>query len=158
MDKATEIQKTLENSFIKELVNSSVTDKPKMHIPADFYKQLPRCRSLKHNHVDMVMEDENKKQFKIRLVYTGKDNEEIKPTLSGGWKKFVVAHKLVEGDVLIFQFVETRKFKVYIVKKDLEEDVGSHGEDMSPAISLESLCGELQSQNKMLLVCFSYMY
>ncbi|KAF5791142.1 putative transcription factor B3-Domain family [Helianthus annuus] len=104
------------------------------HIPADFYKQLPRCRSLKHNHVDMVMEDENKKQFKIRLVYTGKDNEEIKPTLSGGWKKFVVAHKLVEGDVLIFQFVETRKFKVYIVKKDLEEDVGSHGEDMSPGL------------------------
>ncbi|XP_054823658.1 B3 domain-containing protein Os01g0234100-like isoform X2 [Prosopis cineraria] len=36
--------------------------------------------------------------------------------LSAGWRQFSAAHKLQEGDVLVFQLVEPSKFKVYIVR------------------------------------------
>lgn len=37
-----------------------------------------------------------------------------KSGLSGGWKRFSVAHKLVDGDALVFQLVRPTKFKVII--------------------------------------------
>ncbi|KAF6140732.1 hypothetical protein GIB67_035159 [Kingdonia uniflora] len=38
--------------------------------------------------------------------------------VSAGWRIFVVAHKLNEGDALVFQLVEDVKFKVYIIRTD----------------------------------------
>ena len=32
--------------------------------------------------------------------------------LSGGWGRFAIAHKLEEGDVLVFQLVKKTTFKV----------------------------------------------
>jgi hypothetical protein len=37
-----------------------------------------------------------------------------KTGLSAGWRQFSAAHKLVEGDVLVFQLVEPTKFKVLV--------------------------------------------
>lgn len=34
--------------------------------------------------------------------------------LSGGWRAFSIAHKLVEGDVVVFQLVSPTKFKVIV--------------------------------------------
>ncbi|KAF6176694.1 hypothetical protein GIB67_031358 [Kingdonia uniflora] len=38
--------------------------------------------------------------------------------VSVGWRIFVVAHKLTEGDALVFQLVEDVKFKVQIIRID----------------------------------------
>ena len=37
-----------------------------------------------------------------------------KTGLSGGWKRFSVAHNLVDGDALVFQLIRPTKFKVII--------------------------------------------
>ncbi|CAN0841167.1 B3 domain-containing protein Os01g0234100 [Linum grandiflorum] len=63
--------------------------------------------------------------------------------LSGGWKAFCIHHKLVPGDVLVFQLVEPTKFKVYIVRErksdEIDVDLGLPQMDSDKA--------ELKSEN-----------
>ena len=54
------------------------------------------------------LEDENGKQWMIKYIA-------YKTGLSAGWRQFAVAHKLLEGDVLVFQLVEPTKFKVMLI-------------------------------------------
>jgi hypothetical protein len=53
------------------------------------------------------LEDECGKQYELKYIA-------YKTGLSAGWRQFSAAHKLLEGDVLIFQLVEPTKFKVMI--------------------------------------------
>ncbi|OQU87088.1 hypothetical protein SORBI_3003G203833 [Sorghum bicolor] len=39
-----------------------------------------------------------------------------KAALSTGWGGFVVDHKLLDGDCLVFQLIERTMFKVYIIR------------------------------------------
>ena len=63
---------------------------------------------LPRKDMPIVLEDESGEQFELKFIAD-------KTGLSAGWRKFAAAHKLVEGDVLIFQLVEPNKFKVTFV-------------------------------------------
>lgn len=54
------------------------------------------------------LEDESGRQYKTKYIA-------CKTGLSAGWRQFVASHKLLEGDVLVFQLVEPTKFKVMMV-------------------------------------------
>lgn len=53
----------------------------------------------------MTLEDEGGRQFQSKYIA-------CKTGLSAGWRQFAASHKLLEGDVLVFQLVEPAKFKV----------------------------------------------
>ncbi|XP_057481556.1 B3 domain-containing protein Os01g0234100-like isoform X3 [Actinidia eriantha] len=119
MIRAEEIKSSLGSefpSFAKLLVRSHVSSCFWMGLPMTFCKlHLPR------KDMQIVLEDESGEQFELKFIAE-------KTGLSAGWRKFAAAHKLVEGDVLIFQLVETNKFKVYVVRaNDLTEVDGALG-------------------------------
>ncbi|WCJ31118.1 B3 domain-containing protein Os05g0481400 [Euphorbia peplus] len=100
--RAEEIQSNLESefpSFVKCLVRSHVGSCFWMGLPGPFCRQhLPREETV------MTLEDEFGKEFKMK--YIG-----YKTGLSAGWRQFAVAHKLLEGDALVFQYIDHCKFK-----------------------------------------------
>ena len=55
----------------------------------------------------VVLEDESGQAWEAKYLAE-------KAGLSGGWRGFSIAHKLVEGDVVIFQLVSHLKFKVTV--------------------------------------------
>ncbi|KAI3675292.1 hypothetical protein L1987_84881 [Smallanthus sonchifolius] len=57
----------------------------------------------------IVLVDENDQEFNTKFLVE-------KTGLSGGWRGFSIAHKLREGDALVFQLIDRLKFKVYIVR------------------------------------------
>ncbi|KAJ8766652.1 hypothetical protein K2173_001172 [Erythroxylum novogranatense] len=107
MEQAEAIQSTLEAefpSFAKALVRSNVTVGFWMHLPMRFCKMhLPR------NDTTVFLENENGEEFITNYIAE-------RTALSGGWKAFCGANKLVEGDVLIFHLLQPLRFKVYVVK------------------------------------------
>ncbi|CAN1324657.1 B3 domain-containing protein Os01g0234100 [Linum perenne] len=117
--RAEEIQSNLEPafpSFLKALVRS--------HVGSCFWMGLPGpfCRAnLPKEDTTVTLENEDGKEFNIK--YIG-----YKTGLSAGWRQFCVAHKLLEGDVLVFQLVANCRFKVYIIRAhDLAEVDGALG-------------------------------
>ena len=59
-----------------------------------------------------MLENDKGEQWEVKYIA-------YKVGLSAGWKHFVFAHSLVEGDVLIFQLVESTKFKVAYISVHL---------------------------------------
>ncbi|KAL3525699.1 hypothetical protein ACH5RR_014071 [Cinchona calisaya] len=117
MIRAEEVQSSLGDeypSFVKLLVRSHVGSCFWMGLPVPFCKtHLPR------KDITVVLEDESGEQFEIKYISE-------KTGLSAGWRKFVAAHKLVEGDVLIFQLIGPTTFKVLIIRaNDLTEVDGA---------------------------------
>ncbi|KAM7263869.1 hypothetical protein ACFE04_001552 [Oxalis oulophora] len=119
MIRAEEVQLNLEPelpSFAKSLVRS--------HVGSCFWMGLPGpfCRThLPHADTTVTIEDESGELFEIK--YIG-----YKTGLSAGWRQYCVAHNLLEGDVLIFQLIGPRRFKVYIIRAhDLSELDGALG-------------------------------
>ncbi|XP_027154044.1 B3 domain-containing protein Os01g0234100-like [Coffea eugenioides] len=117
MIRAEEVQSSLGNeypSFVKLLVRSHVGSCFWMGLPVPFCKtHLPRKDTA------VVLEDESGEQFEIKYISE-------KTGLSAGWRKFVAAHKLVEGDVLIFQLIGPTTFKVLVIRaNDLTEVDGA---------------------------------
>lgn len=55
----------------------------------------------------MTLQDECGKEFKMKYIA-------YKTGLSAGWRQFCVAHRLFEGDVLVFQLIESCTFKVMV--------------------------------------------
>lgn len=53
----------------------------------------------------IVLEDESGNECDTKYLAE-------KTGLSAGWRGFSIAHKLVEGDVLVFHLVKPSKFKV----------------------------------------------
>ncbi|KAL8231320.1 hypothetical protein R6Q57_001098 [Mikania cordata] len=82
-----------------------------MGLPLRFCRSfLPKDDSL------IVIEDENGEKYDMKFIAN-------RFGFSGGWRKFAIVHKLLEGDVLIFELVESCKFKIYIVRtNDSKED------------------------------------
>ncbi|XP_050206895.1 B3 domain-containing protein Os01g0234100-like isoform X2 [Mercurialis annua] len=119
MIRAEEIQSNLEStypSFMKSLVRSHVGSCFWMGLPGPFCRaHLPREDSV------VTLEDEDGQEF--RMKYIG-----YKTGLSAGWRQFAVAHRLLEGDVLVFQLTGPCRFKVYIIRaNDLAEVDGALG-------------------------------
>ncbi|KAK6798431.1 hypothetical protein RDI58_006134 [Solanum bulbocastanum] len=88
-------------SFMKLLVRSHVGSCFWMGLPVPFCKNhLPR------KDTPVILESETGEDYEIKYIAE-------KTGLSAGWRKYAAAHKLVEGDVLVFQLVEPTRFKVY---------------------------------------------
>lgn len=69
-------------------------------------------RSFCHDHMPkddtmIVLEDEKGEEYQTKYLVE-------KEGLSGGWRAFSVAHKLLEGDVVVFHKVMPSKFKVIV--------------------------------------------
>ncbi|KAF5206135.1 B3 domain-containing protein [Thalictrum thalictroides] len=106
-ERAEEVQANLDPkfpSFVKNMLPS--------HVSGGFWLGLPTkfCSShLPKEDVMMTLVDENQKEFSVKFLPR-------KTGLSGGWKGFSIAHKLVEKDVLVFQLIKDTKFQVYIIR------------------------------------------
>ncbi|PIA26891.1 hypothetical protein AQUCO_08600041v1 [Aquilegia coerulea] len=91
-------------SFVKSMLRSHVIKGFWMGIPGQFCKaHLP-----KHD-VTIPLVDENQEEFVTNYLLH-------KIGLSGGWKGFAVAHKLVERDALVFQLIKATTFQVHIIR------------------------------------------
>ncbi|XP_016462177.2 B3 domain-containing protein Os01g0234100 [Nicotiana tabacum] len=101
-------------SFMKLLVRSHVGSCFWMGLPVPFCKNhLPR------KDTPVILESETGEEFEIKYIAE-------KTGLSAGWRKYCTAHKLVEGDVLVFQLVAPTRFKVYVIRaNDLKEVDGA---------------------------------
>lgn len=91
-------------SFFKQLLKS--------HLSGKFYLGLPKkfCDAHLPSHDDnVVLVDETEQEYTAKYSFR-------KHRLCCGWRCFSVAHKLLEGDALIFNLVESCKFRVYIVR------------------------------------------
>ena len=85
-------------------------------------QSLPRlfCKlHLPDHDTTIVLEDENRKEYITKYLAQRRG-------LSAGWMGFAIAHKLVEGDVLVFHMVIANKLKVvisFIVRHRLFMDI-----------------------------------
>lgn len=67
---------------------------------------MPFCKiHLPTKDTTVTLDDENGEEFPIKYIAH-------KTGLSAGWRKFVAANKLIEGDVLVFQLTGPCRFKV----------------------------------------------
>nr|XP_043623045.1 B3 domain-containing protein Os01g0234100-like [Erigeron canadensis] len=119
MARANELQASLPSespSFVKSMLPS--------HVTRCFWLGMPKkfCDAyLPKDDVTVVLLDEHEQEFNTKYL-------DRKTGLSGGWRGFSIACKLVEGDALVFQLIEQWKFKVYIVRvNDLNETDGALG-------------------------------
>ncbi|CAK8562398.1 unnamed protein product [Lathyrus sativus] len=95
-------------SFVKSLVRSHVASCFWMGLPVAFCK-----RHLPDKDITITLEDESGREYKTKYIA-------CKTGLSAGWRQFSAVHKLLEGDVVVFQLVEPTKFKVYIIRATRE--------------------------------------
>ncbi|KAL4555756.1 hypothetical protein LXL04_038384 [Taraxacum kok-saghyz] len=107
IERAMEVQASLPSefpSFVKPMLPSHVTGGFWLGFPKKFCDvHLPKQDEM----VVLVDEDDHEFDTKYLVDKTG---------LSGGWRGFSIAHKLLEGDALVFQLIKNWKFKVYIVR------------------------------------------
>nr|GEV23253.1 B3 domain-containing protein At3g19184-like [Tanacetum cinerariifolium] len=113
LGRADELHSTLEPgfpSFVKTMLQSHVSGGFWLGLPVYFCKQnLPTRDEV----MTLVDEDGDEWQAKYLPRKTG---------LSGGWKGFAEAHKLADGDALVFQLIKHDVFKVYIIRVNQAED------------------------------------
>ncbi|KAF9600770.1 hypothetical protein IFM89_012378 [Coptis chinensis] len=88
-------------SFVKAMARSNVMGK--MGIP----EELGRSHLPKEDAM-FILVDENQKEYITKYLCHVKNPSE----LSSGWGHFSKAHKLVEGDHLVFQLVNNTTFQV----------------------------------------------
>ncbi|KAI3892635.1 hypothetical protein MKX03_023254 [Papaver bracteatum] len=93
-------------SYVKSMLQSHVYNGFWLNVPRDFCKKY-----LPGEKMRVVLEDAKGAEFDV--VYTG---EKENAGLSGGWKAFAEAHKLDDGDALIFELTEAARLKVHIFK------------------------------------------
>ncbi|CAK7329862.1 unnamed protein product [Dovyalis caffra] len=105
--RAEQIQSSLEAefpSFVKPMLQSHVTGGFWLGLP------VPFCKThLPHYDEMITLEDEKEEESETKYL-AGKTG------LSGGWRGFAIEHDLVDGDALVFQLVNPKRFKVYIVR------------------------------------------
>ncbi|GMN37594.1 hypothetical protein TIFTF001_006936 [Ficus carica] len=114
MERAKDVQTSLAPEF-----PSLVKNMLRSHVALGFWLGLPKkfcdLHLPKHNTM-VVLEDESGQVWEAKYLAE-------KVGLSGGWRGFSIAHKLVEGDVVIFQLVSHLKFKVYIIRSKCSDEV-----------------------------------
>ncbi|XP_049347921.1 B3 domain-containing protein Os01g0234100-like [Solanum verrucosum] len=84
------------------------------HVTWGFCLSFPKRFCVSHlpkHDGNIVLVDEDGDEFSTKYLI-GKSG------LSGGWRGFSIAHNLVENDVLVFQLIETCKFKVHILREN----------------------------------------
>ncbi|KAL8255371.1 hypothetical protein R6Q59_033592 [Mikania micrantha] len=107
IERANEVQASLpfeSPSFVKPMLPS--------HVTGCFWLGLPKKFCLAHlpkHDETVVLLSENGREFNTKFLVD-------KTGLSGGWRGFSVAHKLIEGDALVFHLIDQWKFKVYIIR------------------------------------------
>ncbi|KAD5318340.1 hypothetical protein E3N88_18286 [Mikania micrantha] len=107
IERANEVQASLpfeSPSFVKPMLPS--------HVTGGFWLGLPRKFCLAHlpkHDETVVLLNENGREFNTKFLVD-------KTGLSGGWRGFSIAHKLIEGDALVFHLIDQWKFKVYIIR------------------------------------------
>ncbi|CAI9294602.1 unnamed protein product [Lactuca saligna] len=107
MERAKEVQASLPSefpSFVKPMLPSHVTGGFWLGFP----KKFCDVHMPKHDET-VVLVDEDDQEFNTKYLVD-------KFGLSAGWRGFSIAHKLLEGDALIFQMIKNWKFKVYIAR------------------------------------------
>ncbi|CAK9312590.1 unnamed protein product [Citrullus colocynthis] len=108
-ERAQELQCGLEPNdpiCIKSMVRSHVSGCFWLGLPAHFCKMhLPK------NDGVMTLIDEDGDEYPI--IYLAR-----KTGFSGGWKAFSIAHKLADGDAVVFQRIKPTACKVYIFRAD----------------------------------------
>ncbi|XP_059642917.1 B3 domain-containing protein Os01g0234100-like [Cornus florida] len=119
MIRAEEFQSSLGTefpSFVKLMVKSHVSGCFWMGVPMPFCKShLPKMEAI------IILEAESGEQYELKFL-------PHKQGLSAGWRNFATLHKLLVGDVLVFQLTEANKFKVYIIRaNDFTEVDGALG-------------------------------
>ncbi|KAF6158003.1 hypothetical protein GIB67_008132 [Kingdonia uniflora] len=95
------------------------------NVSGSFWLALPSkfCAShLPKNNIMITPVDVKDEEYTVKYIVKAL-------AVSVGWRIFVVAHKLIEGDVLVFQLVEDVKFKVYIIRTD-----GSSRDNKGPGL------------------------
>ncbi|WMV12897.1 hypothetical protein MTR67_006282 [Solanum verrucosum] len=84
------------------------------HVTGGFWLSFPKKFCVSHlpkHDANVVLVDEDGDEFSTKYLI-GKSG------LSGGWRGFSIAHNLVENDIVVFQLIETCKFKVYILREN----------------------------------------
>ncbi|EFH40819.1 predicted protein [Arabidopsis lyrata subsp. lyrata] len=102
-------------SFVKSMVRS--------HVYSCFWLGLPSrfcVDNFPEETMEIVLEDEEGEEYEA--VYIGR-----RSGLSGGWKRFALDHKLDDGDALLFQLVEPKRFKIYVFKGNENANLTSAG-------------------------------
>ncbi|KAH7517969.1 hypothetical protein FEM48_Zijuj09G0120600 [Ziziphus jujuba var. spinosa] len=102
LEQAKEVQANLAPDF-PSLVKTMLPS----HVTGGFWLGLPKkfCHlHLPNNDMMITLEDENKEVYETKYLLE-------KVGLSGGWRGFSIADKLLEGDVLVFHLVTPSKFK-----------------------------------------------
>ena len=131
LERAKEIQATLDSEFpslVKTMLPSHVTGgfwlvNLTLSVELGFesldllyvlivvgWQGLPKrfCHShLPKNDSKIVLEDESGEAFQTKYLVQ-------KVGLSAGWRGFSIAHKLMEGDIVVFHLVKPFKFKVVV--------------------------------------------
>ncbi|RZC67275.1 hypothetical protein C5167_010973, partial [Papaver somniferum] len=115
-------------------------------LQGDFGWGFPRKFCAKHMSIEdisMTLLDEEGEEH-IAKYLAGKCG------LSGGWRGFSIAHKLVEGDAVVFQLIKINKFKVHIVRTTgLAEVEGALGLLQLEACAQKSSLGEAGNDMKL---------
>ncbi|BBH09547.1 AP2/B3-like transcriptional factor family protein [Prunus dulcis] len=103
LERAQEVEVSLDPKFpslLKVMLPS--------HVTGGFWLGLPKkfcCEHLPKQDIMIALEDENGEEFETKYLAD-------KVGLSGGWRGFSIAHKLLEGDVIVFHLVTPSKFKI----------------------------------------------
>lgn len=107
MGSATSFKETLKSgnpNFIKSMLHSHVYNGFWLGLPSEF------CQNhLPLDDLAMTLEDTDGSAYKT--LYKGKKNG-----LSAGWRGYALAHKLDDGDAVVFELTKPDRFKVYIFR------------------------------------------
>ncbi|MCL7032404.1 hypothetical protein MKW94_026348 [Papaver nudicaule] len=91
-------------SYVKSMLQSHVYHGFWLNVPKEF------CDGhLTKDKIIMWLEDVEGKAY--ATVFIGE-----KTGFSGGWQRFALDHKLDDGDALVFELVDTKRFKVHIFR------------------------------------------
>ncbi|KAH7834638.1 hypothetical protein Vadar_018157 [Vaccinium darrowii] len=117
MNRVLEVERNLNPKFpffVKSMNRSTVT--------VVFLLKLPRsfCNLYMPGYdASVVLVDTSEEEYQTKYLAE-------KNVLSARWRAFSIAHRLMEGDVLIFQLIKPCEFKVYIVRtSELDEVDGA---------------------------------
>nr|KAJ0185068.1 hypothetical protein LSAT_V11C900461840 [Lactuca sativa] len=117
MKSAEKLQSNLQSefpSFVKSMLRSHVYSCFWLGLPLSFCKtHLPKST------VNMILEDEDGNEYDCVFISE-------RTGISGGWRAFALEHKLDDGDALVFELVEPKRFKIHVVKAS---DGGSVDDD-----------------------------
>uniref|UniRef100_R7WFN7 B3 domain-containing protein n=1 Tax=Aegilops tauschii TaxID=37682 RepID=R7WFN7_AEGTA len=117
--KAEELQRRIHRirrpAFVKTMTHVCASRAKQMMIPKHFIEHLPA-----HDEA-VVLVDQADDEFHM-MCNASKEGRHC--YLSKGWREFAVHHDLENGDCLVFQLIDSAKFKVYIFRAnpDYESD------------------------------------